>query len=165
MSRLDSFINRMVAQRACLNFIAPHLGGPGLTEPVLELGLGNGRTYDHLRELFPSAPIFVFDRAMRANPKSAPPEAMMILGDVRETLPAIRPRLGAGARLIHSDIGDGSRDTTEPLVRALEQALPPLLADGAYIIADQKMSVPTWHPLPLPDGVAEGRYYIWQYRA
>ena len=165
MSRLDSFINRMVAQRACLNFIAPHLGGPGLTEPVLELGLGNGRTYDHLRELFPSAPIFVFDRAMRANPKSAPPEAMMILGDVRETLPAIRPRLGAGARLIHSDIGDGSRDTTEPLVRALEQALPPLLADGAYIIADQKMSVPNWHPLPLPDGVAEGRYYIWQYRA
>lgn len=155
----------MVAQRACLNFIAAQVNGSTLTAPVLELGLGNGRTYDHLRELFPKAPIFVFDRAMRANPKSAPPEDMMILGDVRNTLPAIRPRLGTGARLIHSDIGDGSAETTEPLIRALEQALPPLLADGAYIVADQKMIVPKWHPLPLPEGIAEGRYYIWQCRA
>lgn len=155
----------MVAQRACLNFIASQVNGPTLTEPVLELGLGNGRTYDHLRELFPNAPIFVFDRAMNANPKSAPPADKMILGDVRETLPAIRARLGGGARLIHSDIGDGVAETTAPLIRFLEQALPPLLADGAYIVADQKMNVPTWHALPLPEGIADGRYFIWQYRA
>ncbi len=163
MSRLDSFINRMVAQRACLNFIAGQVNGPTLTEPVLELGLGNGRTYDHLRELFPAAPIFVFDRAMRANPKSAPPEDMMILGDVHDTLPAIRPRLGAGARLVHSDIGSGVAETTAPLVRFLELTLPSLLADGAYIVADQPMQVPTWHPLPLPEDIADGRYYIWRY--
>jgi hypothetical protein len=51
MSRLDSLIRRIRAQRACLNRAADLIKGvPG---PVLELGLGNGRTYDHLRELMP----------------------------------------------------------------------------------------------------------------
>ena len=48
MSRLDSFIARMQAQRDCLNFLKPAVDAvPG---PLLEVGLGNGRTYDHLRE-------------------------------------------------------------------------------------------------------------------
>ena len=50
MSRLDSFIRRLEAQRACLNRAAELIGD--LEGVVLELGLGNGRTYDHLRELF-----------------------------------------------------------------------------------------------------------------
>ena len=53
MSRLDSFIRRLEAQRACLALAAGRIGG--LPGPVLELGLGNGRTYDHLRELLPGA--------------------------------------------------------------------------------------------------------------
>ncbi len=162
MSRLDSFINRMTAQRDCLNQVADWLGGATLTDPVLELGLGNGRTYDHLRSLFPQAPIFVFDRAMKANPKSAPPEGFMILGEITETLPVIRPRLGAGARLVHSDLGTGIPETTAPILRFLEQALPPLLAEGGYIVADQRLTVPSWRSVPLPDGIAEGRYFIWQ---
>lgn len=164
MSRLDSFINRMTAQRDCLNQVAEWLGGAALADPVLELGLGNGRTYDHLRSLFPRAPIFVFDRAMKANPKSAPSADFMILGEIAETLPAIRPRLGAGARLVHSDLGTGVPETTAPILRFLEQALPPLLADGAYIVADQRLTVPSWQPVALPDSVAEGRYFIWQHR-
>ena len=47
MSRLDSFIARMQAQRDCLNYLKPVIAAvPG---PILEVGLGNGRTYDHLR--------------------------------------------------------------------------------------------------------------------
>ncbi|MGH6887075.1 MAG: class I SAM-dependent methyltransferase, partial [Geminicoccales bacterium] len=49
MSRLDSFIRRLEAQRACLDLAAARIAD--LPGPVLELGLGNGRTYDHLREL------------------------------------------------------------------------------------------------------------------
>ena len=49
MSRLDSFIRRLEAQRSCLALAVErsrHV--PGV---VLELGLGNGRTFDHLREI------------------------------------------------------------------------------------------------------------------
>ena len=47
MSRLESFIRRLDAQRLCLDWAA----GAVVERPgaVLELGLGNGRTYDHLR--------------------------------------------------------------------------------------------------------------------
>ena len=49
MSRLDSFIRRMQAQRDCLNAAAGLIADvPGV---VFDLGLGNGRTFDHLREV------------------------------------------------------------------------------------------------------------------
>ena len=60
MSRLDSFIRRLEAQRACLGFVAGQIRD--VAGPVLEFGLGNGRTYDHLRELLPERDIFVFER-------------------------------------------------------------------------------------------------------
>ena len=47
MSRLDSFIRRLQAQRACLDRAAELVRD--LPGPVVEIGLGNGRTYDHLR--------------------------------------------------------------------------------------------------------------------
>ena len=62
MSRLDSFIARMQAQRDCLNFLQPLVERQA--GPILEVGLGNGRTYDHLRRLFPDRDIFVFERAV-----------------------------------------------------------------------------------------------------
>ena len=66
MSRLDSFINRVTAQRATLNWVAPLVRA--MTGPVLELGLGNGRTYSHLRELFPERDIWVFEFQVAAHP-------------------------------------------------------------------------------------------------
>ncbi len=51
MSRLDSFINRMSAQRDLHNHVRDNLQLPA-EGPVLEVGLGNGRTYSHLRENF-----------------------------------------------------------------------------------------------------------------
>ncbi|MDX1738439.1 MAG: class I SAM-dependent methyltransferase, partial [Alphaproteobacteria bacterium] len=60
MSRLDSVIRRLEAQRACLNSAAELVGAR--VGHVLELGLGNGRTYDHLREILPDREIFVFER-------------------------------------------------------------------------------------------------------
>ena len=72
MSRLDSFIRRLEAQRACLDHAAELIGG--LDGVVLELGLGNGRTYDHLRSLFPGREIYVCERAVAAHPDCVPPE-------------------------------------------------------------------------------------------
>ncbi len=72
MSRLDSAIRRLQAQRACLDAAAALVAG--LPGPVLELGLGNGRTYDHLREILPAREIFVFERRIAAHPASIPDE-------------------------------------------------------------------------------------------
>ena len=56
MSRLERFILRLKAQRNCLDAAAALLAG--LDGPILELGLGSGRTYDHLRDRFPDREIF-----------------------------------------------------------------------------------------------------------
>ena len=72
MSRLDSFIARMQAQRDCLNFLQPLVKREA--GPILEVGLGNGRTYDHLRDLFPGRDIYVFERKVAAHPDCIPPD-------------------------------------------------------------------------------------------
>ena len=82
MSRLDSFIRRLEAQRVS-RYAAAQIRG--MAGPVLELGLGNGRTYDHLRELLPEREIFVFEREVKAHPDCIPDAAHLILGDVRTT--------------------------------------------------------------------------------
>jgi len=158
MSRLDSFIRRLEAQRDCLAYAARLIAGvPG---PVLELGLGNGRTYDHLRTLLPDRDIFVFDRHIAAHPDCVPDAAHMILGDIRETLPRALARIGAPAALAHCDIGTGDTAANAALARYLADHLPPLLAHGGIVISDQEVTVAGSEPVALPDGIAAGRYFI-----
>jgi trans-aconitate methyltransferase len=94
MSRLDSFIRRLIAQRDILNFVATDLELPR-DGAVLELGLGNGRTYSHLRELFPARRIIAFDRALVAHAASAPPARDLVLGEIRDTAAAFAGRAAA----------------------------------------------------------------------
>ncbi len=158
MSRLDSFINRVTAQRACLNWVAPLLAGrPG---PILELGLGNGRTYSHLRQLFPDRQIWVFERDVAAHPDSIPPAELLLLGDFRETLAGALARIGAPAPLIHADFGSGNQAKTADLTAWLGPMLRPLLAPGGYILSDQPLRVPDTVVVPLPAGAVADSYYI-----
>ena len=84
-NRLDQFIHRIKAQRACLNMAARLVAG--MEGPILELGLGNGRTYDHLRELFPGRKIFVFERDVSAHPDCIPDSAHLLRGEFKDTVP------------------------------------------------------------------------------
>ena len=97
MSRLDSFIRRLMAQRACLDRAADLI--KDVSGPLLELGLGNGRTYDHMRELMPRREIYVFEREVAAHSDCIPPSDYLILGDARETLPMMWDRLSQSAAL------------------------------------------------------------------
>ena len=99
MSRLDSFIRRLQAQRACIDAAAEAIAG--LEGPVFELGLGNGRTYDHLRDRLPDREIYVFERQVAAHPACVPDEEHLFLGDIHETLPAALPRFEGRVALIH----------------------------------------------------------------
>src|SRR5438093_3521828 len=105
MSRLDSFIRRLKAQRACLDFAARLV--QGLDGEILELGLGNGRTYDHLRQLFPDRKIYVCERRVAAHPDCTPPSELLLLGDMRDTLQSACELLGDRVALAHLDPGTG----------------------------------------------------------
>ena len=160
MSRLDSFIRRVSAQRDCLNHAAALIDDmPG---SVLELGLGNGRTYDHLRFLMPERDIYVFDRHVKAHPDCIPDDDHMIVGDFLETLPIALERMKMKAVLAHCDIGSGDKAASVALAKMLGESLPRLLVSGAVIVSDQPFEMDIWQAQPLPGSVAEGRYHMYR---
>lgn len=157
MSRLDTFIQRMTAQRDVLNDLAARDALPD--GPILELGLGNGRTYSHLLECFPERRIIVFDRAMGAHKTSAPPESDLVLGEIRETA---RGFAGIGAALVHTDIGTGYPEKDALTVQWLPQLAADLLAPGGVAASDLRLDHPLLEPLPLPHTVTGGRYFLYR---
>jgi hypothetical protein len=165
MSRLDSFIRRLEAQRSCLNHAADLIGQ--IDGFILELGLGNGRTYDHLRELFQSGSgpwrdIYACERRVAAHPDCIPPAERLLLGDMFETLPAARGALSGRVALAHFDAGTGDAAANITLAAGLRPLILPLLCDGGVIVTQQVMDHPELAPLPLPEGVAEGRYHLYR---
>ena len=159
MTRLDSAIRRLEAQRACLDYAARLVEMvPG---PILELGLGNGRTFDHLRERLPGREIFVFERSVAAHPDCVPDPAHLILGDLRDTLPKAAARL-AGAALVHADIGSGDTDATAELAGFLGPCLGDLMAPGGIVASDQRLASTRLRELPLPEGLQPGRYFLYR---
>ncbi|MFW5833549.1 MAG: class I SAM-dependent methyltransferase [Pseudomonadota bacterium] len=160
MSRLETHIRRLQAQRACLDALARAVAS--VAGPVVELGLGNGRTYDHLRERLPEREIFVFERDPRAHPACIPDDRHLIVGDLEATLPHALDRLPAPAALVHSDIGTGDEAATARLAAWLATAIPPLLAPGGFVASDQPLDDLRLVPWPLPDDVAPGRYHLYR---
>ena len=153
MSRLTHMADRLMTQGLCLDWAARLIAGvPG---PVLEIGLGKGRTYDHLREILPGREIFAFDRDVHAPPALVPDARHLILGDFRDTLPRVAATIGAAA-LAHADIGSDDRDADAELAAAVAVILADCLAPGAIVATDRAMDGPMdgggWVALELPDG-------------
>jgi hypothetical protein len=160
MSRLDSFIARMQAQRDCLNFLRTAVDAmPG---PILEVGLGNGRTYDHLRELFPDRDIHVFERQVAAHPDCIPPADRLFLGEARESIRHAAQQLGQTAALIHTDLGTGDHAANMAMGQWLGPALDALAAREGYILANQALDVARWQRQPEPPGVPKDRYFLYR---
>lgn len=160
MSRLDSFIRRLIAQRDCLAWAAREIKEiPG---PILEMGLGNGRTYDHLRELCPGREIYVFEREVRAHPDCIPEPERLFLGDIVKTLPVAIARLGRTAALIHSDIGTGDAARNAQLAAKIAPLYRRLARPGGIVLSDQALPLAGWEALDTPVGVAASRYFIYR---
>ena len=160
MSRLDTFIQRLEAQRVCLGMASGLVAS--LPGPVLELGLGNGRTFDHLRGLFPDREIFVFERQPAAHPDCMPDPRHLVVGDLRETLLGAAAFLPGPAALVHSDIGTADAGRNARVAAWLAEALPPLIGPGGVTASDQRLDDPRLLPLSLPAGVSEGRYFLYR---
>lgn len=160
MSRLDSFIRRAAAQRDCLADAAQRIAD--LDGPVIELGLGNGRTFDHLRRLLPEREIFVFERRVAAHPDCVPDAAHLFLGDFRATIPDAMARIGAPVAMLHGDVGSGDAAKTTALAAWLAPALRPLLVPGAVVVCDQPLHHAALEPLKTPPGVEAERYFMYR---
>jgi hypothetical protein len=157
MSRLDSFIRRLTAQRDILNAIGDLVKE---TEgPVLEFGLGNGRTYDHLRAILPNRRIIAFDREVRSYSASTPPAENMVTGDIRESGQAF---VGIGAALAHADIGTGHDEIDAITLTWLPQLMAGVLAKDGIAVSGLPLQHPDLAPLPLPAGIKQGRYFLYR---
>jgi hypothetical protein len=150
----------MEAQRDCLAEAARLIRG--LDGPVLELGLGNGRTYDHIRETLPDREIFVFEREVRAHPDCIPDDDHLILGDVPDTLAGAMDFIGAPAALAHCDCGTGDAESNLALAERLGPAVDALMAPGGVVICDQAIVGPRLYLTLLPMSVKPGRLFMYR---
>jgi len=149
-----------MAQRACIDHAAELIRDvPG---PVIELGLGNGRTYDHMRETLRGREIYVLERLVAAHPDCVPPAPYLILGDARETLPQLWDKLAGKMALAHLDLGTGESDANRRLAAEIAPLLAPLMRANAVVISDPPLELPGWMALPLPLGVRQGRYHLYR---
>ena len=160
MSRLDSFIRRLEAQRACLEWAADLVAD--LEGEVLELGLGNGRTYDHLRKLFPHRKIYVCERTVAAHPDCVPPSELLLLGDMRETLPAVRARLADRVVLAHLDPGNGEIAASKALADRLAPLIVPLLQLNGVLVSEPAITADQLSALAPPGGIEPSRYNLYR---
>jgi len=160
MSRLDSFIRRLEAQRACLDHLADCISS--LDGIILELGLGNGRTYDHIRSRCPGREIFVFEREVRAHPDCIPDADHLVIGDMAATLPSFLAEAGRRVALAHADIGSGEESHNRAMSALLSATLPDAMVVGGMIACDQRLSADGLVALPLPDGVPADRYFLYR---
>ena len=157
MSRLDSFIRRMQAQRALIDHARRAI--TGVAGPVLELGLGQGRTYDHLRETFPDRRVIVLDFMATAPEDCLPPPADLILGDIKETGQRL---VGIGAAFLHSDIGPGDVQNGNGTAHWLSALVAKLLAPRGLALSDEPLAHAALIHLPHPDGIEDGRYFLYR---
>lgn len=162
MSRLDVLIKRMSAQRECLNYTIELLKRDGQEGIVVELGLGSGRTYDHLRENLPEREIFVFDYKVECHPNCTPPANMTILGEIQKSLPSFAEAHSARAAFIHCDIGTKDRDRDRKLYLEITPSLQRLARPGAYIASDRELSFPGLEELGVPTAPGEWPYFLYR---
>jgi S-adenosyl-L-methionine methyltransferase len=160
MTRLDSAIRRLTAQRDLLDWAVEAVSPTGL---VLEIGLGNGRTYDHLRAKLPGREIHVFERSPAAHPDCFPPEGYLIVGDIFATLPPFVESHGQGsAALIHIDIGTGDEEANHALARRLSPLVEPLIQPGGIVLGDRVFDLPSCQDISAQTSIPEGRYFVYR---
>ncbi len=157
MSRLDSMLRRLTAQRDGLNWAAGQIAD---TEgDVLDLGLGNGRTFDHLREALPNRRIRVIDRVLQCHPSCIPPIEDFLEGEADAMLAALAAE-GARFALAHYDLGFGVKDQDVAEAARLSPYIGAVMAPGGLIISGQPLVGFT--EVTGPDSIPVDRYLFYR---
>ncbi len=161
LTRLEKTLYRLEAQHACLAWAFEQIADRDGV--VFELGLGLGRTYNHMRHHLPGRDIYAFERVMNAYPDCMPDDEHLIMGEIEETLPAAAERFQGQVVLGHSDIGSFDRDSNRAMAAMISRSLPPALAPGAIVMSDLPLDMASAEIVPLPPGAREDRYYLYRF--
>ena len=157
MSRLDSMLRRLAAQRDGLNWAADQIAGqPG---DALDLGLGNGRTYDHLREILPERRIWVIDRVLQCHPSCTPPEKDFLMGEAEPMLTELAAK-GAEILLAHYDFGFGIKEKDVAEAARLSPLVARIMRPGGVIVSGQPLV--GFRQVRGPDSIAPDRYLFYR---
>lgn len=160
ISRLEKTLFRLQAQHACLSWLFNAIAGkPGV---VVEFGLGQGRTFDHLRRHLPDRDIYVFDRVNKAYDDCQPDPAFLFLGEIDERFSEAMQCIAGRVVLANSDIGSFDRNLNSRNAEMSSRLLGPVMAPGGFIMSDLPLNLPNFSTLPLPNGAPDDRYYLYQ---
>jgi SAM-dependent methyltransferase len=157
MSRLDSMLRRLTAQRDGLNWAARDIAD--LSGDVLDLGLGNGRTYDHLRECLPGRRIRVIDRVLQCHPSCIPPEEDFLQGEAEPMLNHLHEE-GARFALAHYDFGSGIKENDVAEAAKLSPLIARLMVPGGLIVSGQPLV--GLRRVQGPETIAPDRYLFYR---
>jgi hypothetical protein len=154
----------MQAQRSVLDHAMAELAarGAAFEGPVLELGLGNGRTYDHMRQRFAERRVVAFDRANVANPASCPGPDDLILGEIQATGTAFARKHGPSAVIVHADLGNGIAADDQVLAAWLAPLAHAMVRAGGLVLTSTELHHSELLAQPVPADVPPGRYFIYQ---
>ena len=158
-SRLEKLLFRLEAQRICLEWAFREIAGrPGI---VFEMGLGHGRTYDHLRIHLPEREIYVLDRETDCFADCTPPQNYLLLGDIEETLSAAATRFGGQVILAHADMGSYVEANNIATSAKLSRCLPAVLSPHAIVLSDLPLELAGTRSLPHPPGAPKDTYFLY----
>jgi hypothetical protein len=157
MSRLDSMLRRFSAQRDGLNWAAQLIAGQ--EGDALDLGLGNGRTYDHLREIMPERRIWVIDRVLQCHPSCVPPEDNYLEGEAE---PMLNKLSGTGVKVLlaHYDFGSGIKEDDVAEAARLSPMIASVMQPGGILISGQPLV--GFEMIKGPDTIAPDRYMFYR---
>ncbi|WP_299348558.1 class I SAM-dependent methyltransferase [uncultured Shimia sp.] len=136
MSRLDSMMRRLAAQRDGLEW--GHALAQDLKGDYLDMGLGNGRTYDHIREIAPNRRIWVIDRALNCHPSCVPPKEDFLEGEAEEMLKKLAAN---NAKIVmgHYDFGFGVKEKDVAEAARLSPMIGAVMAPGGVLVSGQPL--------------------------
>lgn len=157
-SSLDRMIARLTTQRRLLQEAIPMIAG--VDGALLEIGLGKGRTYDHLRHLMPQRTIYAYDRDLHAPPDATPELENLFLGDFADTL-AAAAATGRFAAFAHADFGSQNRARDAQVAKSLGALLQPLVRVGGIVMSDRELNVGGWTALPI-NPRPPWPYFLWR---
>lgn len=157
MSRLESMRRRLSAQIDGLNWASEAIAG--IQGDVLELGLGNGRTYDHLRERLPARRIWVIDRVCQPHPSCVPPANCFLQGEADEKLAALA-QTDARMALAHYDFGFGVKELDVEEGARLSPLIAALMVTNGLVVSQQPLIGLT--QVKGPDTIDPERYLFYR---
>ncbi|MEM8655922.1 MAG: class I SAM-dependent methyltransferase [Pseudomonadota bacterium] len=157
MSRLESMRRRLTAQIDGINWAASKI--EGMDGDVLEMGLGNGRTYDHLRQELPHRRIWVIDRILKCHPSCVPPEEDFLEGEAEPML----ERMARERRkivLAHYDFGYGIKEKDVEEGARLSPLIAAVMQPGGLVLSQQPLV--GFDQICGPDTIAPDRYLFYR---